>query len=90
MHNITSFPVTERPGTESYDPVLLGGKSVRSNASLAFPRRPLFHERCCVVSRPAEPLCSRTSACVYVQLVDHYSYAAIAPKEVLVNPLSMQ
>ena len=28
MHNITSFPVTERPGTESYDPVLLGGKSL--------------------------------------------------------------
>ena len=38
----------------------------------------------------AEPLCSRTRACVYVQLVDHYPYAAIAPKEVLVNPLSMQ
>lgn len=31
MHNITSYPVTERPGTESYDPVLLGGKSVRAN-----------------------------------------------------------
>ena len=29
MHNITSFSVTDRPGTESYDPVLLGGKSVR-------------------------------------------------------------
>lgn len=29
VHNITSYPVTERPGTESYDPVLLGGKSVR-------------------------------------------------------------
>ena len=47
MHNITSFPVSERPGTESYDPVLLGGKS----------------------------------------LVDHYPYAAITAKEVLVNPL---
>ena len=46
VHNITSFPVSERPGTESYDPVLLGGKS----------------------------------------LVDHYPYAAITPKEVLVNP----
>ena len=50
MHNITSFPVTERPGKESYDPVLLGGKS----------------------------------------LVDHYPYAAITAKEVLVNPLEMQ
>ena len=30
IHNITAYPVTERPGTESYDPVLLGGKSVRS------------------------------------------------------------
>ena len=30
VHNITSFPVTDRPGTESYDPVLLGGKSVRA------------------------------------------------------------
>ena len=28
VHNITSYPVTERPGTESYDPVLAGGKSV--------------------------------------------------------------
>ena len=48
VHNITSFPVSERPGTESYDPVLLGGKS----------------------------------------LVDHYPYAAITAKEVLVNPLA--
>ena len=46
MHNITSYPVTERPGTESYDPVLLGGKS----------------------------------------LVDHYPYASISAKEVLVKP----
>mmetsp|Transcript_45519 Transcript_45519/g.90847 ORF Transcript_45519/g.90847 Transcript_45519/m.90847 type:complete len:116 (-) Transcript_45519:394-741(-) len=46
VHNITSYPVTERPGTESYDPVLLGGKS----------------------------------------LVDHYPYAAVTPKEVLVDP----
>ncbi len=30
MHNITSYPVSERPGTESYDPVMLGGKSVRA------------------------------------------------------------
>ena len=29
VHNITAYPVTDRPGTESYDPVLLGGKSVR-------------------------------------------------------------
>jgi len=48
VHNITSFSVTDRPGTESYDPVLLGGKS----------------------------------------LVDHYPYASITNKEVLVNPLS--
>ena len=46
VHNITAFSVTDRPGTESYDPVLLGGHS----------------------------------------LVDHYPYAAITPKEVLVNP----
>jgi len=50
VHNITSFPVSERPGKESYDPVLLGGKS----------------------------------------LVDHYPYAAITAKEVLVNPLEMR
>ena len=42
--------MTERPGTESYDPVLTGGKS----------------------------------------LVDHYPYAAITPKEVLVNPITME
>ena len=28
MHNITAYPVTERPGTESYDPVMMGGKSL--------------------------------------------------------------
>ena len=50
IHNINQYQVTDRPGTESYDPVLLGGKS----------------------------------------LVDHYPYAAITPKECLVNPLTME
>lgn len=27
-HNVTHYPITERPGTEIYDPVLLGGKSL--------------------------------------------------------------
>ena len=28
MHNITQFPVSDRPGSESKDTVLLGGKNL--------------------------------------------------------------
>ena len=28
VHNINVYPMTDRPGTESYDPVLLGGKNL--------------------------------------------------------------
>jgi len=28
IHNIGVYPVTDRPGTESYDPVMLGGNSL--------------------------------------------------------------
>mmetsp|Transcript_10124 Transcript_10124/g.26214 ORF Transcript_10124/g.26214 Transcript_10124/m.26214 type:complete len:132 (+) Transcript_10124:132-527(+) len=28
IHNIGQYPVVDRPGTESYDPVLLGGNSL--------------------------------------------------------------
>jgi len=50
IHNISQYTVSDDPGTESYDPVLFGGKS----------------------------------------LVDHYPYAAITPKETLVNPLQLR
>ena len=28
VHNITAYPMTDRPGTDTYDPVLAGGKSL--------------------------------------------------------------
>ena len=30
VHNIQQFPITERPGKESYDPVMQSGDSVRA------------------------------------------------------------
>ena len=86
MHNITAFKVTERPGTESYDPVLLGGKSVRAahaRAACGAWRHPP------PTSAPFRLLTLACRLCVYVQLVDHYPYSTVSSKEVLVNPLTM-
>ena len=101
VHNITSFPVTERPGTESYDPVLLGGKSVRPAppAPLASPllvcRLPrlspleLARERWHIADHTSlASHASRLRACD-LQLVDHYPYASVTSKEVLVIPSLM-
>ena len=53
LHNIGQFPMTDRPGTETYDPVLQSGRSVRRQpaatpaalappcAQLTAPRAPL-------------------------------------------------
>ena len=83
IHNISQYPVSDRPGTESYDPVLFGGKSVRLRPFfkpvLPSPLAHLPARRFAHVARPLPP-----------QLVDHYPYAACAFKEVLVNPLKLR
>ena len=48
-HNITHYMVTERPGKEVYDPVLLGGKSVRCARTTPLSRG------ACVSVRPGMP-----------------------------------
>lgn len=40
VHNITAYPVTERVGKSSYDPVQGSGKSVRCHHGLPLPPRP--------------------------------------------------
>ena len=70
--------MTSGVGTESYDPVLLGGKSVRAAPSLDARPRP----RPCALS-----LALTRGAAVFVlrarpQLVDHYPYTGTAFKEV--------
>ena len=106
IHNISVYSITQRVGSESYDPVMLGGNSVRRVRSTTLPtaifftcnqmesfRRPgapVSTQRHHLTSLPPSHSLDYTDRLERAQLVDHYPYAACTPKEVVCNPIKLK